>query len=110
MPELSRLERRIRRDFPAPGSAHGIITALDRLPDEAGYGEEHFRTERIRAAIVLLADGDLSRFRDAVELAKTDWRDLLVAAGLAHADWPSLLDEALGPADVDADRRTERGG
>jgi|SRR5581483_2868630 len=100
MPEPTRLERRIQHDFPAAGSAHGIITALDRLPEEAGYGEEHFRTGRIRAAIVLLAGGDLSRFRGAVELAKSDWRDLLVAAGLAHADWPARLDEALGPEDA----------
>lgn len=99
MAEPDRLERRIQRDFPAPGAAHGILTALDRLPVEAGYDEEHFRTERIRAAIVLLANGDLARFRSAVELAKTDWRDLLVAAELAHADWPTRLDEALGPDD-----------
>jgi hypothetical protein len=95
--KLSRLERRIHRDFSEPGSAHGIITALDRLPEEAGYAREHFRTERIRAAIVLLANGDLSRFRGAVELAKSDWRDLLVAAELADADWPARLDDALGP-------------
>jgi hypothetical protein len=107
MPEPDRLERRIRHDFPAPGSANGIITALDRLPHEAGYDAEHLRSERIRAAIVLLADGDLSHFREAVELAKTDWRDLLVAAGLAHADWPLRLDEALGPDD--ADDRSSRG-
>lgn len=108
MSEPTRLVRRIRHDFPAPGAANGIIAALDRLPDEAGYGEEMLRSERIRASIVLLANGDLARFRDAVELAKTDWRDLLVAAGLAHADWPARLDQALGPADVDG--RTAQGG
>lgn len=100
MLEPTRLERRIQRDFPAPGSAHGILVALERLPDEAGYGEEHFRTERIRAAIVLLANGDLTRFREAVELAKADWRDLLVAAELADEDWAARLDEALGPRDA----------
>jgi hypothetical protein len=101
MPEPDRLARRIQHDFPAPGAANGIITALDRLPDEAGYDPEHLRSERIRAAIVLLAAGDLAEFRKAVELAETDWRDLLVAAGLAHGDWPLRLDEALGPDDAD---------
>jgi hypothetical protein len=96
MPEQSRLERRIRRDFPEPGAAHAILTALDRLPAEAGYGEDHLRSERVRAAVVLLADGDVARFRRAVDLAKADWRDLLVDAGLAHEDWPARLDEALG--------------
>ena len=99
MPRPTRLERRIRRDFPAPGAANGIVTALDRLPEEAGYGEEMLRSERVRAAIVLLANGDLSRFRSTLELAKTDWRDLLVAAGLAHGDWPTRLDEALRQGD-----------
>jgi len=97
MPGLSRLEKRIQHDFPAPGAANGIITALDRLPEEAGYGEDCLRSERVRAAIVLLANGTLSGFREAVELAKTDWRDLLVAAELAHEDWPARLDDALGP-------------
>jgi hypothetical protein len=85
------------RDFPQPGAAHGITVALERLPDEAGYDAEHFRSERIRAAIILLADGDLTRFHQAIELAKTDWRDLLVAAQLANGNWPVRLDNELGP-------------
>lgn len=97
MSEPSRLERRIQRDFPEPGSANGIIAALDRLPEAAGYGEEVLRSERIRAAIVLYADGDLVRFRRAVQLAMTDWRDLLMTADLGHDDWPARLDAALGP-------------
>lgn len=101
MPEPNRLERRIQHDFPAPGAASGIITALDRLPAEAGYDPDHLRSERIRAAIVLLANGNLPAFRNAIDLAKTDWRDLLIAADLAHADWPLRLDEALGPDDAD---------
>ena len=107
MPNPTRLDLRIQHDFPAPGAAHGIIAVLDRLPVEAGYDPESFRSERIRAAIVLLANGDLSRFREAVELAKTDWRDVLVAAGLAHEDWPARLDEALDPGNFD-DRSRRR--
>ena len=103
MPRPTRLEKRIQRDFPATGAANGIITALDRLPDEAGYGREMLSSERVRAAIVLLANGDLAEFRQAIELAKTDWRDLLVAAELAHADWPARLDEELGPEDAEDD-------
>lgn len=37
------------------------------------------------------------RFREAVELVLTDWRDLLVAAELAQADWPGRLGAELGP-------------
>jgi hypothetical protein len=92
-----RLERRIRRDFAQPGSANGVLQLLNRLPAEAGYDEETLRSERIRAATVLPAHGDHGRLRDAIVLAKTDWRDLLVAAGLAHADWPDRLTAELGP-------------
>jgi hypothetical protein len=93
----SRLDRRIARDFPEPGSAPEVRRLLDELPSVAGYDPEHLSGERVRAAIVLLADGSISRFRDALRLAATDWRDLLVAAGLAHADWADLLDRRLGP-------------
>jgi hypothetical protein len=92
----SRLDRRITRDFPQPGSAREVRRLLDALPSVAGYDPEHLSGERVRAAIVLLADGNISRLKDALRLAATDWRDLLVAAGLAHADWPDLLDRWLG--------------
>jgi hypothetical protein len=94
----TRLERRVHRDFPAPGAAPEILRVLDALPAAAGYDPEHYRGERLRAAIVPLTDGDLTRFRQAVGLAKADWRDVLVAAELADADWPLRLDAELGPA------------
>jgi hypothetical protein len=31
------------------------------------------------------------RFHEALALARVDWRDVLVAAGLAGADWPAVL-------------------
>jgi hypothetical protein len=48
--------------------------------------------ERIRFATLKLSGGDLSSLREAVELAKLDWRDLLCAAGFgddtqAHKRW-----------------------
>lgn len=48
--------------------------------------------ERVRFAALKLSGGDLGRLRKAIELAKTDWRDLLVAAGFAenvqsHESW-----------------------
>jgi len=48
--------------------------------------------ERFRFAALKLSDGSLHRLRQAIEVAKTDWRDLLMAAGFgedihAHERW-----------------------
>ena len=41
--------------------------------------------ERFRFAALKLSDGNLEKLRSAIELAKSDWRDLLVAAGFANS-------------------------
>lgn len=48
--------------------------------------------ERVRFAVIKLSRGELERLQEAIELAKTDWRDALVAAGFAddvneHLRW-----------------------
>ncbi|MBE8519647.1 hypothetical protein ILP97_19450 [Amycolatopsis sp. H6(2020)] len=91
----TRLQRRIRRDFPEPGSAPEIMRLLDDVPRQTG--NKIHGSERVQAAIILLARGDIQRFRDAVTLSTQDWRDVLVAADLAHEDWPARLDWELGP-------------
>jgi hypothetical protein len=40
--------------------------------------------ERYRFAALKVSDGQIDKLIQAVALAKTDWRDLLVAAGFAH--------------------------
>lgn len=88
--------RRIRRDFPEPGSANGVLNLLADGPwDERTTPDGK---ERIQVAIVLLANGDLSRLREALAQANSDWRDVLVSAGLEHGDWRERLDQELGPA------------
>jgi hypothetical protein len=47
--------------------------------------------DRIHLAAVLLANGNLPALREWVALGVVDWRDLLVDAGLANADWPDVL-------------------
>jgi hypothetical protein len=41
--------------------------------------------QRFHFAALKLSRGNLDRLRDAVELAKQDWRDLLVSAGFANS-------------------------
>jgi hypothetical protein len=81
----ARLEARIRHDFPEPGSADAVLDKLRVLDTD----------ERIQAAIVLWAQGDLNRFRDSLALAHVDWRDVLVRGGLENEDWRQVLDSEL---------------
>lgn len=82
----ARLSRRISQDFPEPGSANEV----GRMVSEAA------NSERIQAAIVLAAAGDLTLIQYGVELASVDWRDVLMNGDLANDDWPARLDAELG--------------
>jgi hypothetical protein len=88
-----RLARRVRSDFPT-GSAEDVLRRLTELAISSS-DTAHW-SERVQAAVVLCAGGDFTRFTWAYELALTDWRDVLVAAGLADEDWPDKLDRELG--------------
>ena len=76
-PELSQadIDRLIARDFPPIDRAR-VTAALEE------YGKESWHNEviRVRAAILKMADGDLERLRVDLEVAKTDYRDVLAAA------------------------------
>jgi hypothetical protein len=87
------LARRIRKDFPQPGSAPEVLRLLADLA--ADSSDPMLGTERVLAAVVLLAAGSIKELRSLLALARTDWRDLLVAAQLAEADWPARLDAEL---------------
>jgi hypothetical protein len=43
-----------------------------------------FGRERMHFAVLKLSEGDLKKLREAIELAKFDWRDALMAAGFGH--------------------------
>lgn len=90
-----RLRRRVRRDFPEAEAAKGVFGALRVLAAELAASRQDI--ERLLAAAVFIAAGDIDRFISAVRCARTDWRDLLMAGGLGHEDWPSVLDRELGP-------------
>lgn len=49
--------------------------------------EETEGDERILAAMLIWAAGNIDRLLDAAALAEVDWRDLLVNAELADEDW-----------------------
>ena len=86
----ARLIRRIRRDF---GREAEVIIAL--LADSP-------QTERVQAAAVLCAAGQIDTLLALLALADVDWRDTLMctyetAYDLADEGWEARLDVALGP-------------
>ena len=60
------------------------------LPGTDNASPESF--ERVQCAALKLSEGWIDKLFDAIALAQTDWRDLLVSAGFAedtqaHKDW-----------------------
>jgi hypothetical protein len=51
--------------------------------------------ERVQTAVIKVSEGTMEGLLEAIALAQTDWRDLLVAAGFEHDPklhetwWPS---------------------
>ena len=69
-----------------------LVSSL--LTDECGPNLTEYPEllERIRFAVLKLSRGDLNALQRAIDLAKLDWRDALVAAGFAddiraHESW-----------------------
>ncbi len=53
---------------------------------------DEFQLERCRFAVLKLSCGGMAELQKAIDLAKTDWRDLLMSAGFgedihAHERW-----------------------
>jgi hypothetical protein len=95
----TRLERRIRADF--PHFPHVVGAALAELTREVFPSEarDSAAIERIQMAALLAARGDLRKLDDALVLGRADWRDLLVLAGLADGDWQDRVAAELAPPD-----------
>lgn len=87
----SRIAARLEGQYGAEASS---VSSL--LQEAEGRVFHDAAEERVTAAVVILADGSVDRLLGAIELMETDWRDLLIAAELAHADWPSRLDDIFG--------------
>jgi len=91
-----RLTARVVRDYGL--SAGTVLRRLDGLTLLFAKDKDAAWLERIQAAIVLAAGPDSDRLERMAALAEIDWRDVLVAAGLANEDWRDRVTDALGPA------------
>ena len=77
-----RLAQRVLADFGATDLIDALIGDLDG--------------ERVQAAVVIWARGDVDRLRDAAALAHQDRRDAHARARQADDNWPERLDAELG--------------
>jgi hypothetical protein len=78
-----------------PADIDAINTALvDECGTNLPFCDEQnpAQLERLRFAVLKISNGNMDRFREAVDLANSDWRDLLMAADFgndiyAHNAW-----------------------
>jgi hypothetical protein len=93
-----RLARKVEADF-AAGDRAGVIHALERVNLGSWLSTQPpVGRERVLAAILVLTRGEPARLAESIGIAERDWRDALVWAELGQPDWPTRLDELLGPA------------
>ena len=84
---------RLNALFAASDLATASALLLEQCSENLHFGgSTPEELERVRFAVLKLSQGDLGRMRDALGLAETDWRDVLVAAGFAddisaHRRW-----------------------
>ncbi|MGZ3140616.1 hypothetical protein ACVDFE_01150 [Lentzea chajnantorensis] len=84
-----RVVARVRADF-RPEEAGEALREL------AGTETGNQDVERVHAAVVLAAGGSLGQLRKLVELSHVDWRDVLMAGGLADGTWPEVVEREFG--------------
>jgi hypothetical protein len=91
-----RIINRVARDYPGRRTAE-VVQLLSELDLPVG-GRPEQPDERIYAAILIRADGDINALLAAAALAEHDWRDVLVAAGLADEGWRDEVERYLAAA------------
>ena len=75
-----RIQTRIEQEYSGP-DVRVANEILERMGAELSMWSEVSGGDRIERAALTYAAGEVVRLRWAVELALTDWRDLLVAVG-----------------------------
>jgi hypothetical protein len=86
MPLTEDITIRVRHDFPADEVAP-VVEMLGELQRE----DAQLFCDRILRCLVFVASGRFAALADAVALARTDYRDLIVAAE-SDRDWQQVRD------------------
>ena len=75
-----RIRKRLEREYSAAPDHTAALALIERIGAELSVWREVSDGDRVEAAALTLAAGDLGKLSEAVGLALRDWRDLLVAA------------------------------
>jgi len=81
-PLSEEVEHRIQAMFSGEVARESARSMLLNYPTEAWHGE----VERVRIGILRICQGNLERMRRLVDVAKRDYRDLLMLAEYMPAD------------------------
>lgn len=87
-----RIKRRIAQEY----AKQDQQAVEDLLVELMGELEQEVEEERVTAAALLCAQGQVDGLLNAAQVTRRDWRNILAAAGLAHKDWPERLDSEFG--------------
>jgi len=74
------IRERVRREYPAAPDHAAALELIERIGAELSVWRQVSESDRVEAAALTLAAGDLGKLGEAVGLALRDWRDLLMAA------------------------------
>lgn len=88
--DVVRKEVHARFEYPENQYVERLLEAT-AIPFLETPGRER---DRVHLAILLRAQGDFDQFARSLATAAIDYRDLLMAAGMGHADWPHVLQAA----------------
>ncbi len=86
-------ERCIQAYFPPEGRAEVAKLLLHECGNNLPFLEklDEFELERVRFAALKLSRGNLDWLKEAINLAKSDWHELLIMAGFGglndHKHW-----------------------
>src|SRR5205814_2238722 len=88
------VRREISKRFSAT-DAPTVLGLLEQTELPLLDGDEYQRDrDRVQLAILKILDGDIGNVHATLRMASIDWRDTLIAAGLANENWPQVLEAA----------------
>jgi len=87
------IEAKVRATF-SPLEVQTVLAVLGEMREPPAKGEWATTRARVQAAILISAQTKLEKVFEGVANSQVDWRDTLVAGGLADGGWPRVAKEA----------------